>query len=264
MNGHLALAAMRAPRTALALPLASPIPGEITLGCVFGAALNHPDEYGQLAAAMHAPPYRQPPQRPVLYLKPANTHCPDGSAVALDPDIAQICVAPCVALVLGAPLMRAGKGMGTGVDAKTRTEAEHAAEAAILGYTLAADLSVPHASFYRPAIRDKCRDGFLPIGPCVIPAGAVELAALTLSLSIAGQPVLQVRPRDLRRKAIELLLEISQFMHCAAGDVLLLGPSQTRAFASPGAAVSLEAAGLGKLHFTLTRADAFADTGDRS
>lgn len=262
MNGHLALAAMRAPRTTLALPLAAPIQGEITLGTVFGAALNHPDEYGQLAAAMHAAPYRQPPQRPVLYLKPANTHCPDGSAVALDTDIAQICVAPCVALVLGAPLMRAGKGMG--VDAKTRAEAEQAAEAAILGYTLAADLSVPHASFYRPAIRDKCRDGFLPIGPRVIPAGTVELAALTLSLSIAGQPVLQVRPRDLRRQAIELLLEISQFMHCAAGDVLLLGPSQTQAFASPGATVSLEAAGFGELRFTLTRADVLADTGGRS
>ena len=241
MDGHLALAAMRAPRTALALPLAAPIPGQITLGTVLGAALNHPDEFARLAPAMHAAPYQLPPQRPVLYLKPANTHCPDGSAIVLDRDVEQICIAPCVALVLAAPLSRASAD---------------SAAAAILGYTLAADLSVPHVSLYRPAIRDKCRDGFLPLGPALIPAHAVELASLTLTLTIDGQPVLQVRPRDLLRQAIALLVEISRFMHCAAGDVLLLGPSQTETFAVPDAAMSLEAHGLGTLRFTLTRAGA--------
>ncbi|STE88698.1 4-hydroxyphenylacetate degradation bifunctional isomerase/decarboxylase [Escherichia coli] len=45
----------------------------------------------------------------------------------------------------------------------TKVREEDAAEY-IAGYALANDVSLPEESFYRPAIKAKCRDGFCPIG----------------------------------------------------------------------------------------------------
>ena len=38
----------------------------------------------------------------------------------------------------------------------------------VFGYTVVNDISVPHASVYRPSMRFKCRDGFCPMGPAIV------------------------------------------------------------------------------------------------
>jgi 5-oxopent-3-ene-1,2,5-tricarboxylate decarboxylase/2-hydroxyhepta-2,4-diene-1,7-dioate isomerase len=47
---------------------------------------------------------------------------------------------------------------------KTARKVAEDAAAYIAGYALANDVSLPEESFYRPAIKAKCRDGFCPLG----------------------------------------------------------------------------------------------------
>ncbi|MBX4299110.1 fumarylacetoacetate hydrolase family protein, partial [Mycobacterium tuberculosis] len=58
----------------------------------------------------------------------------------------------------------------------------------IAGYTIVNDLTVPHANYYRPAIRHKCRDGFCPMGPWMVDRDDVSDAnALDISVRINGE-----------------------------------------------------------------------------
>ncbi|MFU0488560.1 fumarylacetoacetate hydrolase family protein, partial [Acinetobacter baumannii] len=86
-------------------------------------------------------------------LKPANTHIGHGRDVALPADVDAVWAGACLGVAMGRTA--------------TRVSATQA-HAFIAGYTIVNDLTVPHASYYRPAIRHKCRDGFCPIGPWVV------------------------------------------------------------------------------------------------
>ena len=52
---------------------------------------------------------------------------------------------------------------------------------------LLADLNLPHASYYRPPIRFRNRDGFLGCGPASVPLTLGEIAALKLDVRVNGQ-----------------------------------------------------------------------------
>ena len=47
----------------------------------------------------------------------------------------------------------------------------------VAGYVLMNDLSLPHASYFRPPVKFKCLDGFLGIGATFLPPAAVDLRA---------------------------------------------------------------------------------------
>lgn len=248
MDPNQAFLALDAPHMGLRLALRNQPDLPFTVGTVIGAALNHRDELAGLADAVHAAPYQAPPQRPVLYLKPANTQCAHGSEIVLDPDVAEVAVTACLAIAIGAPVSRA---------------TPEQASAAMLGYTLAADLSVPHASFYRPAIRQKCRDGFCPLGPWIIPAGHDGVADdLELMLAINGREALRTRTGNLVRSAATLLADISQFMTFVPGDVLLVGASQGVSRAGRGDRIEISTASVGTLAFSLIDARPRPPQGD--
>ena len=116
-------------------------------GVVYGALLNHAPELAALGEAAHAAPYKSPPQAPVLQLRPRNTLAADGARVEVPAD----------GVVVGASL-----GLVIGRSACRVAAAD--ALAHIAGYLVVADLGLPMANplgqHYRPAVRQRARDGF--------------------------------------------------------------------------------------------------------
>ena len=121
------------------------------------------------------------------------------------------------------------------------------------GIVLAGDLSLPHDSYYRPAIREKCFDGALPIGS-VKPL--VDLSNLVITTEIDGKIVEQRSLADLVRDPAQLLVDVSEFMTLSQGDVLLLGVSYMAPQAAAGSQVKISAEGVGSIQFSIQGAQA--------
>ncbi|KVG09675.1 2-hydroxyhepta-2,4-diene-1,7-dioate isomerase [Burkholderia vietnamiensis] len=214
---------------------APPLP--VAIGTVYGALLNQRSALDALGDAVHAPPYGRPPQAPVLYIKPANTHACDGAAVVVPAGVEALEIGASVAVVFS---RRA-----------TRVPAAHAFDY-LHGFTLASDVSIPHPDYYRPAVRFKCRDGFCPLGRDIVPAHALADAdAIALSVRIDGVTAAAASTATLIRPVRELIADVTAFMSFDAGDVLLLGVAGGAPRARAGSAIEIAAAGLGTLRHTL-------------
>jgi 5-oxopent-3-ene-1,2,5-tricarboxylate decarboxylase/2-hydroxyhepta-2,4-diene-1,7-dioate isomerase len=204
-------------------------------GVVYSAQLNDPRQLLQLGDAVHQPPYKAPPVQPVLAVRPRNALAADGQAIAVP-----------------AGGVRTGASLGLVVGRTACRLALADAAAHIAGYLIANDLSLPLASHYRPAVRQMARDGFCPLGPAVVPAGAVSGPDdLAITLLLDGQPAWQGTSGGRVRSAARLLCDVSAFMTLQPGDVLLLGISADAPLARAGQAMAVAIAGLGMLHNTL-------------
>jgi 5-oxopent-3-ene-1,2,5-tricarboxylate decarboxylase / 2-hydroxyhepta-2,4-diene-1,7-dioate isomerase len=162
-------------------------------GTVYGVLLNFSAERAALAAQMSQPPYKAPPQAPVLYIKTANTWSASGASVPVPASVGQVEVGAAVAMVIG-PVMQ---------------------------YVLMNDLSIPHASFFRPPVKFKCLDGFLGVGSQRVTAD--DPASFKLEIRINGDLRQTVDFSNLVRSASTLLADVSEFMTLREGDVLMLG-----------------------------------------
>ncbi|KUZ11199.1 2-hydroxyhepta-2,4-diene-1,7-dioate isomerase [Burkholderia diffusa] len=223
-------------RTAAAPPL------PIAIGTVCGALLNERAALAALGDAVHAPPYGRPPQAPILYIKPANTHVADGAAVVVPAGID--------ALEIGASVAVVFSRRATRVPAARALDYVH-------GFTLASDVSVPHPDYYRPAVRFKCRDGFCPLGPAIVPAAALgDIDAISLTVRIDGSTAMSASTATLIRPVRELIADVTAFMSFDAGDVLLLGVAGGAPLARAGSVVEITAAGIGTLRHTLIAEEA--------
>ncbi|HZY17335.1 MAG TPA: fumarylacetoacetate hydrolase family protein [Ramlibacter sp.] len=192
-------------------------------GTVYGTLLNFRREVEALAPRMHEPPYRAPPAAPVLYVKTANTFSGDGAAIALPAHAPEVEVGATVGLVLGAG-------------------------GSVRGCVLASDLSLPHASYFRPPVRFRCLDGFLGLG-ALVPATDPE--ALAIEVRIDGELRQTVRFDALVRPPARLLADVGEFMTLGDGDVLLLGNDAPLPRARVGQRIALHCAALGSLVQTL-------------
>lgn len=176
---------------------------------VVGAALNTRQSLEALDGAMDAPPYNAPPKAPVLFIKPANTYAQDGDVITLPADVDEVEVAACLGVVFSRRATRVG---------------EADALAYVAGYRVVADISVPHASYFRPALKQKCRDGFCPIGRELAPAASVaDPDALEIEIHVDGALAQRVSTADLVRPVAQLIAHVTQFMSFDAGDILLVG-----------------------------------------
>ncbi len=201
-------------------------------GTAYGVILNDAVSV-QKIGSLEAAPYKGAPKAPVLYIKPANTRAACGATVNLPQGANSVEVAATVGLVLGR--------------AAARVTAAQALDQ-VAGLVLAADLSLPHASYYRPAIKEKCFDGSLPLSS-VKPL--VDIAGLTLVTEIDGEVVDRRPLNDLIRPPAQLLADVSEWMTLNAGDVLLVGVRYQAPQAKAGSAVRISAEGLGSLQFTI-------------
>jgi 5-oxopent-3-ene-1,2,5-tricarboxylate decarboxylase / 2-hydroxyhepta-2,4-diene-1,7-dioate isomerase len=201
-------------------------------GTVYGTLLNHFDALAALGEAVSALPYKAPPKAPVLYIKPRNTWVDDGDAVVVPAGVDE--------LEIGATL-----GLVIGRSACNVSEAE--ALSFVAGYVIVGDVSVPHASYYRPSLRFKARDTFCPIGPFVARDAVGSPDALSVSVAIDGLTVHRCSTAGLIRPAAHLLAEVSEFMTLVPGDVLTLGVAAGAPRARAGQRVVITIDGIGSL-----------------
>lgn len=200
-------------------------------GTVYGTLLNFRAEVEALAPQMNQPPYKAPPQAPILYVKPANTWSASGTSIAVPARVPEVEIGASIAMVMG----EAGK---------------------VAGYVLLNDLSVPHASFFRPPVKFKCLDGFLGVGERLRPvAEAGDASTFKLEVRINGELKQTVDFSHLVRDASRLLADVEEFMTLRPGDVLMLGCDAGRPLARPGDRIDISAPGFGTLSNTL-RAEA--------
>lgn len=226
------------------LPVLPMAPWQLS-GRVYGALLNHAPELAALGDAVNQAPYKAAPRAPVLQVKPRNTLAGDGAQVpvpAAEPGgaAATLEIGASLAIVIGRTACRV---------------AEADAASVIAGLTLAADLRLPHASHYRPAVRQRARDGFCPIGPRVVPldevGGLGGADALAVTVAIHGQPVQHSHTGERVRGIARLIADVTEFMTLEAGDVLMLGVAAQAPQARVGQAVAITLQGIGTLQFTL-------------
>lgn len=199
-------------------------------GTVYGCLLNYRSALAALGDAVNAPPYQAPPKAPILYIKPPNTLNAPGAPIVLPRGVEAVEIGPALGLVIGRTACRL---------------AEADALDHLAGYTVINDVTLPHASVYRPAIAQRCRDGFCPIGP-VLPATA-DPAALTVRALINGDVRLEASTSGLIRPAARLLAEVTAFMTLEPGDVLHVGVPHGAPLARAGDRVAVEIAGLGRV-----------------
>lgn len=207
-------------------------------GTVYGTLMNYRGALEALGDAVNAPPYKAPPRAPVLYLKPRNTVIGAGARIPV-PD--------------GVPVLEMGACLGVVIGQVACHVPEAAALQVVAGYTIANDVSVPHASYFRPAVRHKCRDGFCPIGPWVIGARHVpDPARLSIRVLVDGRIVQTASTADLVRPVARLIADVTEFMTLSPGDVLLVGVPPGAPVAGAGQRVAIEIDGIGRLENLLS------------
>ncbi|RIX79633.1 fumarylacetoacetate hydrolase family protein [Acidovorax cavernicola] len=203
---------------------------------VYGVLLNDRATHQRMEAAFHGAPYKAPPKAPVLYIKPVNTHVAPGAQVRVPADPGVVQVNPTLGLVLGRAATRVGVD-----DALTF----------VAGCRIACDLSLPHESVYRPAIRQRCRDGFLPMSEVLPLADSLSIEQLQVRTFVNEVEVDRRDFSSLVRPLAQLLADVTAFMTLDAGDVMLLGGADRSPLARAGDVVRVEVEGLGSLSFQL-------------
>jgi 5-oxopent-3-ene-1,2,5-tricarboxylate decarboxylase/2-hydroxyhepta-2,4-diene-1,7-dioate isomerase len=190
---------------------------------VYGVLLNFRREAELWQDRMQQPPYKAPPQAPVLYVKTANTWNPGGAQVVLPP---------------GADCVEAGATIGLVFGAS-----------GVAGWVLLNDFTLPHESYFRPPVKYRCLDGFLGLGDGLQPLISIDaLPALELALHVNGQLRQRTDFQALVRSPAQLVADVGEFMTLRPGDVLMLGtdcePDGARPRLKAGDQVQLSAPGL--------------------
>ena len=202
-------------------------------GTVVGALLNDPAQLAALGDAVHAAPYKAPPQAPVLYVKPRNTLAAGGAAVSAPADPGMMEIGATLGIVFGRAACRV-------------READ--ALAHVAGWLMVVDLFVPHTQVYRPNVRLRARDASCLLGAELLPRAALadpDAAAFDVSVD-GGRPQRALMTPTTRRVAT-LIQDISAFMTLHPGDVLLLGTRFGAPVARIGQHFSVDGGPLGRL-----------------
>lgn len=192
----------------------------LPFGTVYGTLLNFRREVDAWQDRAQQPPYKAAPQAPVLYVKTANTWTTHGQPIAVPASVPQVEIGATAGLVMGA--------------------ANTVAQVVLMN-----DLSVPHASFFRPPVKFKCQDGFLGIGGQELVADAAgKPSDFTLEVRINGALRHSVVFSELVRDAARLVDDVSDFMGLREGDLLLLGCAPGRPLARVGDQIDIHAPAL--------------------
>ena len=215
-------------------------------GRVYGTLMNHRSALQLLGEAASAPPYKAPPQAPVLYIKPRNTLAgplqgvgPSQavSSVAVPPDVEELEVGACLGVVIG------------------RTACAVSAQSAldfVAGYLIVNDISVPHSVYYRPSVRLKARDGFCPLGMVVPRAAVPNPDAVEVRVFVDAELRQAASTSELVRPVAQLIADVTDFMTLSPGDVLAVGAAAPAPRVRAGQKVAIEIDGVGRLETSFT------------
>lgn len=217
-------------------------------GTVYGTLLNYKGTLAALGDSVNESPYKAPPKAPILYIKPANTVIGYGTAIPLPTSIEQLEIGATLGIVIG--------------QTATNVKKEHALDY-VVGYTIANDVTVPHESLFRPAVKHRARDGFCPIGPWVLEKAAITNPDnLAVCVYINGELVQKNTTSNLIRGISELIADVTEFMTLYAGDVLLVGVPENPPLAKAGDKIRIEIDHVGFLENVIVRENEIFSGGD--
>jgi 5-oxopent-3-ene-1,2,5-tricarboxylate decarboxylase/2-hydroxyhepta-2,4-diene-1,7-dioate isomerase len=206
-------------------------------GTVYGTLLNYKGALSEFGEVVNEPPYNREPKAPILYIKPVNTLTGCGMPIPIPANIPELEMGAALGVVIGRTATRVSEDQAL----------EHVA-----GYTIVNDVSIPHESVYRPAIREKARDGFCPVGPWVIEREAVvNPDALGIRVFINGELRQENTTANLIRPVSRLIADVTDFMTLNSGDMLLVGVPEGAPLAKAGDHVRIEIDGIGHLENTV-------------
>ncbi|USK73204.1 fumarylacetoacetate hydrolase family protein [Peribacillus frigoritolerans] len=206
-------------------------------GTVYGTLLNYKGSLEALKGKIDHPPYNEPPKGPILYIKPRNTFSSYSNPVPLPTGIPEVEIGAALGIVIS--------------KTATRVKREHASDF-IEGFTIANDISIPHESVFRPAIRHKARDGFCPIGPWVVSKESISNPdSLGLRVYINGELRQENSTSNLIRSIPRLIEDVTDFMTLSTGDVLLVGVPENAPLAKANDQVRIEIDEIGYLENTI-------------
>lgn len=210
------------------LPVDVPISGTL-----YGTLLNYKGAYEALLPEMTKEPYKNEPKAPILYIKPKNTFISYGKPIPLPEHEEKLEMGAALGIVIGKTVKKVS---------------EQDALDYVYGYTVVNDVSIPHESVHRPAVKEKARDGFCPVGPWITLKDSVQDPNdLHIKVSINGDVVQENSTRNLIRPVEKLLANVTEFMTLYKGDVLLVGVPENAPLAKENDHVKIEIEGVGIL-----------------
>ncbi len=194
-------------------------------GNFYGVALNDRAERDLLAPQFDSAPYGAPPSAPVVYMKPRASIARCGTMLRAGESVK---ASPTLALLFSRDAVRCGPAN---------------AMACVGAIALALDVTQPQANYYRPAIGQSIRDGFLVLGDWMPASPVTEIAT-----DIDGQPGHSWQLDRLVREPAQLIADLSAFMTLRAGDALLIGLPGDAPSVRAGQSITVRSAGLPPLH----------------
>jgi 5-oxopent-3-ene-1,2,5-tricarboxylate decarboxylase/2-hydroxyhepta-2,4-diene-1,7-dioate isomerase len=197
-------------------------------GNIYGVVLNDATERERLAPQFEDKPYLKQPVAPVVYMKPL-------AALASGP----------VAVPRGG--LTAAATLAVLIARDTAGVERDDVAACIGGAALALDLSLPSASYYRPAVAQKNGDGRLALGGFTAPVVPRSIRVLA-----DGATVHEWSLDRLARPIETLIADLGTFMTLKAGDVLLVGLPGDAPVIQAGQSLRVEGEGLPALDVATT------------
>ncbi|WP_258546988.1 fumarylacetoacetate hydrolase family protein [Marinomonas rhizomae] len=178
-------------------------------GAVIGVALNDKTLYQSLEKQFNEKPHVSPPKTPVLHIKTDNTHIGYGDTIQIPSNLGSVFAGPSLGIVIGKKACRV---------------TEESALDYVQGYTIVNEVSLAETSFYRPAVKAKCRDTFCPIGPWVVDATDVETPQnLTIKTYINDTLCHETSTNQMIHSIEQVIAYISSFITLDVGDMIIAG-----------------------------------------
>ena len=120
----------------------------------------------------------------------------------------------------------------------------------IKGYTIGNDVTVRDfiTNTFRPPIKAKGFDTFLPLGPCVVTSNELrDISNLNLRTKVNGELRQQGNTKNLMHSVPELIEYISEFMTLDEDDLIMTGTPKGISPIKPGDKVEISIDNIGKL-----------------
>lgn len=208
-------------------------------GKILGLALNYADHAGELGLAI--------PDEPAIFFKPATALVGHRGAIVSPPRVQYMHYENELAAVIGT---------------RCRRVREANALNHVAGYTIANDVTVRDfvTNTFRPPVKAKGWDTFLPMGPYLVVDEVADPQALEIRTYVNGTLRQSGSTADQLMCLAEFIEYVSEYMTLEPGDILLTGTPPGLSHIYPGDSLRLEITGLEALESVVISDGAAIDT----